>query len=168
MDSIGEGYDCVTCRTGAVHISATRQNPVKAQLAILRGRDYAGEDATQTAEEPPVARGAWNQQIDIMKENNQKAQAEQDQHHDRNPAGTHRRRARCRRGVTGRGPGRTRFSPLRGVGPGGLLGSHPATTGLFGGSLFVGHFGCDRSGPVGTGLADSDQQRREQPLGPER
>lgn len=70
-------------------------------LAVLRGGDDAGEDETQTAEEPPVAGRTGQEQVDVMKEDHEQPDDAERDHHDRKPCGARNMHRARTRGVAG-------------------------------------------------------------------
>ena len=70
-------------------------------LSVLRGGDDAREDETETAQEPPVAHGARQDQIHIVEEDHEQPDDAQSDHQDGQPRRA-RSMSRARtRGVTG-------------------------------------------------------------------
>ena len=72
-------------------------------LSVLSGGDDASEDEPEAAQKPPVARRSGQEQIDIVQENDQKADDAQGDHHNRQPGRAWGMHGAGSRGVAGRG-----------------------------------------------------------------
>jgi len=72
-------------------------------LSVLGGGDDAGEDEAKATQKPPVARCSGQEQIDIVQENDQKADDAKGDHHDWQPGRTWGMHGAGSRGVAGRG-----------------------------------------------------------------
>lgn len=73
------------------------------ELSVLRGRNDAGENESQTAQEPPVAGGSGQEQIHIVEEDHEQTDDAQSDHQDRQPSGARGMDRARTRGVTGGG-----------------------------------------------------------------